>query len=182
MPDHHSKEVTEMKTKKGITVIGAVLLGLAGLVLVGKLGGCRPPGFDGGGFCPGFRDRGCPPLFRGKSFADHVLGRLDRRVEALNLSEEQRKSYEEIRTRLKENLAQGHARRQGLFNQVRSETAKEKPDIDQVSVIIKHGMKEIQERMEMNLDIFVSFYRILDDNQQKQVLDMLQKRMKCNSS
>ncbi|MBN1101958.1 MAG: hypothetical protein JXL84_00945 [Deltaproteobacteria bacterium] len=168
-----------MKTRKGIKVFGVVLLGVSCFLLVGKLGGCRPPGFSGGGFCPVFREDACPPVFRGKGFADHVLNRFDRQAEELNLSGEQRKSYEEIHARLKENLEQGHARRQGLFNQVRSELAKEKPDIDRVSGIIKNTMQEIPEHMGRDLDLFVSFYKILDDNQQRQVVETLQKRMKC---
>jgi len=82
---------------------------------------------------------------------------------------------------LKENLARGHARRQGFFNEVRSEMHKEKPDIERVSGIIKQNLNDIPQHIERDIDLFVLFYKSLDENQQKQVLATLQKRMKCAS-
>ncbi len=158
-----------MRAKKVVTVTGCVLLGLSGLLFIGKLGGCKPPGFKPGYPCAGFR---------GKGLADLVLTRLDKHVEELDLSQEQRKSYEEIRAKLEEHLSEGQARRQGLLNHVRAEINKDKPDVERMAAIIKDGMKEFPQHMERNLDLFVAFYRVLDEKQQKEVLERLRDRMK----
>jgi hypothetical protein len=168
-----------MKTKKVATVSVAVVLVLAGLALVGYIGGCRPHPFGGNGFCPGFRDKGFGPRFGGADFLEHVLSRVDRRVEELNLSDDQKNRYEELRGQFKENFLEGLEERKRFHNDVREEMSKENPDVHEVIARINEGLREIPGFMEKNLNLLVAFYDTLDDDQQARVIARIRAKMDC---
>ncbi len=171
-----------MKKGRVIAAGGIVVLLTAGVLLMGHLGGCRQGCFSDRGFCPGFSHRGSPLKCMGKDFKERVLSRIDGCVEDLNLSTDQKEKYVDIRQKLDENLTQGLERRKGFFMEVRKEICKEDPDMEAVAGLIKGGLDEMPSHVEEHLDLFVSFYRMLDENQKEVLLNKFRKRADCGDA
>jgi hypothetical protein len=171
-----------MKKGRVIAVSSIVLLLAAGVLMMGHLGGCRQNCFKSGGFCPGFRDRGFPSKCMGKDFKELVLSRIDGCVEDLNLSVDQKEKYRVMRQNLKENLMQGLERRKKLFLEVRKEIRREDPDMDAVAGLIKGGLAEMPSQLEKNLDLFVSFYKMLNKGQRDALLKKFRERTNCGDA
>jgi len=97
-----------MKTrKKKYFIIGGIVLSimvLTGFGLVTAWGPCG--GFDRD-FHPRFHGRGFHPGFHNKDLSEFLLWRLDKRVKELDLSEEQKEKYNEIRSRIEAQLTEG---------------------------------------------------------------------------
>lgn len=171
-----------MKKGRVIAAGGIVLFLTAGVLLMGHLGGCRQNCFNGQGFSPAFCHRGSPLKGMGKDFKEIVLSRIDGCVEDLKLSTEQSEKYVEVRQKLDENLTQGLKRRKGFFLEVRKEICKEDPDMEAVAGLIKGGLEEIPSHMEKNLDLFVSFYRMLNEGQREVLLNKFRERTDCGDA
>ncbi len=158
-----------MKTRKRYFVFGGIVLVvmlLAGFGLVAACGPCR--GFQGG-FHPGLHQ---------KHFLDFVLWRLDKGVEELNLTEPQKEKYgklkEEIKTRLKELMNE----RKRWREELQTEMSKENPDVRVLSDSVKQRIERFSGFMEENLDLLVTFYETLDQQQKEKILAMVRERMK----
>jgi hypothetical protein len=171
-----------MKKGRVIAAGGIVVLLTAGFLLMGNLGGCRQNCFNGRGFCPAFGHRGSPLKCMGKDFKELVLSRIDGCVKELELSTEQQERYGDIRQKLDENLTQGLKRRKGFFLEVRKEICKENPDMEAMAGLIKGGLEEMPSHMEKNLDLFVSFYRILDEGQREVLLNKFREKTNCGDA
>jgi hypothetical protein len=168
-----------MKKGRVIAAGGIVLVLTAGILMMGHLGGCRRDCFNGHGFRPGFCHRGPPLKCMGKDFRDFVLSRIDRCVEKLELSADQEEKYRDIRRKLAENLAQGQERKKKLLLEVRKEICREEPNMEAVAGIIKGGMEEMPSHMEKHLDLFVSFYNMLNEDQRNVLLKKFRERADC---
>ena len=77
-----------METRKKYFFVSGLVLFIMLFAGFGLLAGCGP--------CRSFH-RGFHPGFHKKDFSEQILRRLDKRVEALNLSEAQKRKYEEIK-------------------------------------------------------------------------------------
>lgn len=171
-----------MRKKRVIAAGGIVVLLTAGVLLMGHLGGCRQGCFSDRGFCPGFSHRGSPLKCMGKDFKERVLSRIDGCVEEFKLSPEQQEKYKGIRKKLDENLTRGMERRKEVFLEVRKEICREDPDMETVAGLIKGGLEEMPSHVEEHLDLFVSFYRMLDEDQRKVLLNKFRKRTDCGDA
>ena len=118
----------------------------------------------------------------GKDFKERVLSRIDGCVEELKLSPEQQEKYAGIRKKLDESLTQGMERRKGVFLEVRKEICKEDPDIEAVAGLIKGSLDEMPSHVEEHLDLFVSFYRMLNEDQREVLLNKFRKRTDCGDA
>ena len=167
-----------MKSIKKSFIVGVVVL------VFGLLSGCGPHGFhdedfsardskEGGAFCRRWGHH----RFGDKDFSDHIMKRIDSRVEDLDLSDSQRKKYEEIRDKIKANLTEAMEERKRLFKELQSEINREDPDMNVVTSLVKKRLKDMPGSMEGNLDLFVELYNILDEDQKAQVVEMMRKRM-----
>ena len=167
-----------MKTgKKKYFFIGGVVLFitlLAGFGLVAAWGPCSD--FDRG-FQARFHGRGFHPGFHKKGFSEFLLWRLDKGVEELDISEEQREKYNEIRSRIVTHLTEGMEDRKRLMQEFHAEIDKEDPDVRLLAESLKKKIKEISGFMEENLDLFVEFYQGLDNAQKDRVIDGIRDRM-----
>jgi hypothetical protein len=172
-------EVTGMKTRKVTAVSSLAVVVLVGMAFVAYMGGCRPHLFAGDGFCPRFCDRGFPPDFSETGMIDHALSRIDRHIEGLDLSDDQKNTYEELKGQFKENLLQGLERRRELFNHVQNEMAKEQPDVTEVIRSINEGISEFPGFMESNLDLFDTFYSSLNEDQKSVVISRFRQNVDC---
>ena len=114
--------------------------------------------------------------FHNKDFSKHIMKRLDSRVEKLDLSETQRGKYEEIRTKVEANLAKGMEQREEFFRELRSEIDRENPDMNVVMELVKRQLRNMPDFMEDNLDYFVEFYNILDEDQKAKLIKKIRKK------
>lgn len=146
-----------MKFPKKPFIVGAVVLSLALLV------GCGPP-----------RHR----RFHGRDFSKHILKRLDSRIEKLDLSEAQKKKYEEIRPKIEATLAKAREGREKLFRELRGEMDRENPDLHRAVSLVKLQLEEMPASVGENLNLFMEFYDVLDEDQKAQVVKQIRKRIR----
>ena len=167
-----------MKTrKKKYFIIGGIILLimlLTGFGLVAAWGPCG--GFDRG-FHSRFHGKGFHTGFHNKDFSEFLLWRLDKRVKELNLSEEQKEKYSEIRSRIESHLTEGMEDRKRLMEEFHMEINSENPDMRLMAETVKKKIKEISGFMEENLDLFVEFYETLDDTQKDRLIDAIKDRI-----
>ena len=157
-----------MKLRKRSLIIGGIALLVAGVLFVGLLTGCRP--FPGHG--PG------PHRFCKKDFSEHVLKRMDKQVAKLDLSEDQHEKYVEIRQRIAADFAEGMERKKQIHFEFQSEINKKEPDINIIVDMVKDRLRDMPDVVEKQLDYFVEFYNILDEEQKAELIEKIQKKMK----
>ncbi len=131
---------------------------IATVLAVGLLSGCGPHGFHDG------------------TFAQHVLLRLDDWADALNLNDEQRESYRELRGKMETALIEQGEERKLAFSRLREEINNENPDPNRITAILKGRVQELSAFVDQNMDILLQFYNVLDANQQARVMAKVQKR------
>jgi len=161
--------------KKHFIITGAILF--LGIVVA-----CGFHGFGDRGYHTGFCGKGPHPKFIGKNFSEHVLSRMDEKVEDLNLSENQKKEYEEIRLEVKEKITMAMEKRKENFIQLQNEINKDKPDINAMAEVAKKQFNKMPAFMADNLDLFTKFYNILDEDQKTKVIETMRKKMKACQS
>ena len=157
-----------MKLRKRSIIIGGIALMVAGVLFVGLLTGCRP--FPGHG--PGSH------RFCKKDFSEHVLKRMDKQVAKLDLSEDQHEKYVEIRQRIAADFAEGMERKKQIHFEFQSEINKKEPDINIIVDMVKDRLRDMPDVVEKQLDYFVEFYNILDEEQKAELIQRIQKKMK----
>ena len=167
-----------MKSKQTWIIVGAVVLAL------GLLAGCGPHGFCDKVFSDrdarergAFHGRWGTHRFAGKDISEHILKRLDERVEELNLSEAQQEKYEEIRGKVETSLNETKEERRKLFEELRGEIDRGNPDMNVAAGLVKNRFKDMPDRLAQIVDYFMEFYNVLDEDQQAQVLDEMRDRM-----
>lgn len=149
-----------MKNIKKLYIIGIVALILSMVVGLGMVVASAP---------------GKEFLCRG--FPDHVLSRMDSRVETLNLNDSQKVKYGEIRAKVEKRLIDGMEDRKTLRQKIRKELSKETPDMRLMSGMLKKRINSISGFLEENLDLLVEFYDMLDEKQKATVLEHLRDKM-----
>ena len=166
-----------MKSQKKSFIKAAVAIIIAAVVLsLGLVAGCGPHGF---------RDKTSwrhstgwmEDRFHRKDFPEHIMKRMDNRVEDLDLSETQKEKYEDFRQKIQSNLTRGFEERKTLMEELQKEINRETPDMNAMTGLVKKGLKDMPGSMEGNLDLFVEFYNVLDEDQKAQVVEMMRKRM-----
>lgn len=112
---------------------------------------------------------------RSEHMTKHILARVDSRVEELKLTNAQEAKYQDIRQRLKDQLAKGAEARKTLFEELKREVNKENPNLETAVVRVKVQMDQFPEFMKGILDLFMEFYNILDEEQKAKVIQDLRK-------
>jgi Spy/CpxP family protein refolding chaperone len=161
-------EKTMGKRKKYLIVGSIVLLIVvfAGFGLVAARGPCM-------GFHRGFH-----PGFHHKDVSEFILWRLDKGVEELNLSQAQKGKYREMKGRLETRLKEHREDRKSFIEELQAAMNKENPDVRVLSESLKTRMERFSGFMEGNLDLFVEFYDILDQDQKEKIRTTVRERMK----
>jgi len=149
--------------KKRSLIVGLAILGAIVIAGTGFVGCQKPPMFCGGGF-------------HGKEFPKHVLEKIDAEMEALELTGNQEARYQEIRTRVENELVEVGNQRKIFFDKVKSEMDRENPDLNVLSVLAKSHMENFPKRAGMFMDDFMELYDILDEKQKKIVTDHLKEK------
>jgi len=163
-------------TKKHYIITGTVLF-LCIVTVFSVIAACGFHGFRDRGYHPGFCDKGPHSKFFGKNFSEHVLSRMDEKVEDLNLSEKQKTEYKIFRMEVKQKISTALEKRKENFIQLQNEFNKDKPDINAVAEVLKTQINKMQIFMADNLDLFTKFYSTLDENQQSKVIETIRKKM-----
>ena len=157
--------------------MGAIILFFFVVAGFGLIAASGPPGFCDTSPCPMLHGKGFHPRFFGKDFSEHVLRRMDSRVKELDLSEIQTEGYEEVRQKLKARMIEAMENRREFFIQLHDEINKDDPNIDALSGIINRHLRKMPGFMSENLNLFVEFYTILDENQKAMLLENARKKM-----
>jgi hypothetical protein len=144
---------------------GAVLLAIL-LVGIGISVACGPRVHSGRCFGPPFHD----------DFAEFMLWRMDRKVQKLDLKNEQKEKYNELRSKIEAQLSDGLEDRRRMREGFSLEIRKEDPDVKAMAETIKEKISKISSFMKENIDLFVEFYETLDDDQKDKVLEMIRER------
>jgi hypothetical protein len=167
-----------MKSKHTGIILGAVVLAF------GLLAGCGPHGLcdkvfsnRGSGERGAFHKRWRPHRFAGKDISEHIMKRFDERVEKLDLSEAQQKSYEEIRSKVETSLQESKEEHRKLFEELRGEINRENPDMNVAASLVKDRFKDMPDHLSQIVDYFMEFYNVLDEDQQAKVLDDMRDRI-----
>jgi len=163
-------------TKKHFIITGSILF-VCVVAVISLAAACGFHGFRDRGYHPTFCDRGPHAKFFGKRFSEHVLSRMDEKVEDLNLSEPQKTEYKIFRQEVKQRISSALEKRKDHFVQLQNEFNKDKPDINAVAEVIKTQMKKMPIFMADNLDLFIKFYSTLDENQQSKVIETIREKM-----
>jgi len=109
--------------------------------------------------------------------AGFMLKRLDKKIGELNLTPAQKAEYDKLRDHLKANLLAAKEGRKELKETARKELAKESPDMAALAAMTKKKIESFSTTMENDVDLLVSFYSVLDENQKKKVTAGISKRM-----
>ena len=166
-----------MKSRKKYFIIGAAILLFALLAGVTFIAACGPPGFCDMGPHRMFCGEGSHPRFFGKDFSEFILARIDSRVEDLDLSATQMEEYGEIRQRVKGKFVFAMEKRREFFRELRDEVNEDNPDMNALTGHIKLHLGKMEDFMSGNLDLFVDFYNILDEDQKAMLLENARKKM-----
>jgi len=158
-----------MGKRKKYFIVGSSVLLIMFFTGFGLLAGCGP--------CRGFH-RGFHPGFHKKDFSEHLLRRLDKRVEALKLSEAQKEKYEELKGKLVTRFKELREERKSWMEELQTAMNKQDPDVKALSESVKKRIERFSVFMEGNLDLFVQFYETLDQGQKDRVMAAIRERMK----
>jgi hypothetical protein len=163
-----------MKTKKRFMVVGGIILGmlLSGAAAVEAWG---PGGWRG---CGGWFHHG---FHGGKDMPDAVLRHMDKKVGELNLTAAQKVKYDELRASIKTHLSEAVEDHKALRESLYGEMAKEVPDVAVLVEKMKVKVQDVSTIMQKNMNLAAAFYGSLDDNQKKQVVSEIKKRMAKHS-
>ena len=151
-------------------IIAAIVLSL------GLVAGCGHHRFHDKAFW-GHGKKWTQNRFHDKDLPGYIIKRMDGHVEKLELSPIQKGKYEELRTKLKANLSKTMEDRKSLFEELQAEINRETPDINVLASLVKKRLHDSPGSMEENLDLFVDFYNILDEDQKTDVINMMRKRV-----
>jgi len=166
-----------MKIQKKHMIIGAIVVSVMFLTGFGLVVADGPGRFWGDE--SHYRSHGGAfhHRFHGKGMADHILSRIDSRMAFLELNETQKEKVEEIKAKIKTRLTEGMEDRNALMTELRAKLNGENPDVNNVSELIKKRIRNMSSFMEENLDLFVEFYNMLDDNQKAQLIERFREKM-----
>jgi len=160
-----------MKIQKKHVVIGLIVLFITlfmgfGIMAIGKVrGGCDrhfPTGFHGRGFHTRHLDKDSP---------ERMLSFLDKRIEFLDLNETQDRKYKQIRSKIKDHFNKHMEDRKASEEQLQKEIHRENPDINLIADLIKKRIQGMSSSMEEGLKYFAEFYKQLDENQKKLIIE-----------
>jgi len=138
-----------------------IVLGLAGLIVAITLVGC---------------ERGWGP--KGHS-PDYLLKRVDSEVKALGLTPEQQTKYQDIRSRLVVDVRKHMDSMKQMHSDIEKDLKTERPDANAMAAQLKKRFAEEGDPRMKLVDYFMEFYNILDQNQQKKLIDHIGKERRC---
>jgi len=166
-----------MTDRKKAMFIGIAIVFIILLTGIGFVVAEGPTRFCGEGFHSKFHGDGKHSWFHKKEFADHVLNKMDRHVEPLNLSASQKERYSAIKAKIKSRLDDRVIDRKMFFEDLKKELNQDTPDVEKMVSAVKGRIEIGSSFIKEHLEYFVEFYNILDDNQKTQITDCFKDRV-----
>ncbi len=123
-----------------------------------------------------FHKRGMP-MFVQKEISEFVLWKMDKGVEALDLSETQQTLYDDLRTGLQRTMEKGIQTKQAFKEQAHLEFEKETPDLSVIAVNMLSTIDVMSNSISENLIFFSNFYNALDEDQKSKITDRIKERI-----
>lgn len=162
------------KKKKVISVVSISLLVIvaSGVVFVMIAGAF---GFDSIHGERRFHKRGMPLCLQ-KEVGSFILWRMDKGAQALGLSENQQKRYDDFRSRLEKTMEKGMETRLEFKKQTLLEFEKDTPDLSVVAVTAESHVNMMSASLSENISLFTKFYNSLDKGQQKKITDRIKEK------
>ncbi|MFH1490737.1 MAG: Spy/CpxP family protein refolding chaperone [Pseudomonadota bacterium] len=157
-----------MKFKKAVIPIGIGILALALIAGCGLFASRGPHPFFNGRPHPGFR---------GRDFSKHFLTHLDSRVKTLDLTELQKRKYEEIRAKIEADMAAMKERRKDFLEKIREEIHRENPDMNSLALMIKERLEPLPQHIGAHMDTFMEFYNVLDKDQKAKIHQKIREKL-----
>ena len=113
----------------------------------------------------------------GKDHSDHMIKKLDRIADRLDIEGEQKNKYQELRGRILADLKAGHQARLEGMRKIKAEFQKPEPDIDAVAAELKSRMDQGHARFAKAPDYMREFYNILNAEQKAEVKEFVLDRL-----
>jgi len=123
--------------------------------------GCRPG--------PGHGRKGPDPK--------RILKHMDKKVNDLELNDSQQVEYLKIRKAIEADMDILHKERRETGAIIKAELDRKNPDMKKIAGIFKQGREKHESYMDKYMDMFLDFYKKLNPDQQKKVIDEMKKRM-----
>lgn len=166
-----------MTKRSKVIIVGSVILSMAIIAGIGVTFGYGPGGSWGRGGCGGFRGMGFHGQSHSADVAEFISWKMDRQVKELNLNEQQTQELSKIKEGVKTAIEEAIKERNAFHDMVHGEIAKSQPDVNMLAGFIKERVGEIPGMISQKIDLFLSFYNMLDPNQKAQVIEMFRSRM-----
>lgn len=112
-----------------------------------------------------------------QKFAEHILKRMDKQMDLLDLSPGQKETYDSIRGKVKKDFLTMGEERRAFFRTVKTELNLDDPDMERLSGLTKEHLRRLPGAMETYLDYFLEFYQVLNKEQQNQVLQEMRDKI-----
>ena len=117
------------------------------------------------------------PMFMQREISSFIIWRMDKGFGDLNLSEVQKKLYEQFRNQLKNTMETGIESKAKFKKQALAEFEKEMPDLSIMAAKIQSQADLINQQISKNLTLFSAFYDALDNDQKKEIIGHIKTRM-----
>ena len=145
------------KAKITLSLSGVLVLCLITLAFA------APPGaFSGCGHGPFGRER----------IKDHILDKMDDKIEALNLTTDQQVAYRKVRMKISEEIDAVRADHEKMRGKMHSLLQNKTPDFDAMAALIKNRLDTTPKAVAKNIDLIVAFTHTLDDAQKTRLMEM----------
>ena len=112
-----------------------------------------------------------------QKFAERILNRMDKQVDLLDLSPGQKETYDSIREKAKKDFLVMGEERRAFFRTAKTEINLDNPDVERLSEMTKKHLRRLPGAIETYLDYFLEFYKVLNEEQQKQVLQEMRDKV-----
>ena len=110
--------------------------------------------------------------------AERMMEHMDDYVEDLNLTEEQQKQYQKIRTNVEVDIAKQVAQHKEFKVVMVTKINEDNPDISEIKALLKEELNEMPQKVSVYLDYMEELYNILDAEQKKEVLEEIRSKSK----
>jgi len=116
--------------------------------------------------------------WHGGDHSARILEHMDEHVEDLNLTEDQQKKYQEIRSNVEAQIAKQMVQHKEFKVVMVNKINEDNPDISEINTLLKEEMNDMPEKISVYLDYFEEFYNILNQEQKDQILEDVRSKMK----
>jgi len=143
-----------------------LILGTGVLVMV-----LTTAGYAVSGFKSHFREHGKEHV------QEKILSHMDYTMQELNLTADQQAEYAVIRAKMGASIEGSFNRHEVVHDTMKAEMDKPNPDLKAMGNNLKKEIRSMPDHLNVKIDYMLEVYDILDDNQKKQLVQMIKDHM-----